>query len=668
MEIRIKTMKLENFKGKQSLTLSFDGRSAIISGGNAKGKSTVFDAFTWCLWGKDSLGRTDFEIMPIDPNTHDTIHHLNTSVTLVLNVDGRDIELKRLYQEEWTTPNGESEPRLTNHPTSFFIDTVPMKKTQYTAYIDQLCNENTFRMLTDPKYFNTKYKDSERRTILMAMVNDKVDFSGVKVKFADLLAEMGGQTLEEFKKKISNQIKEHDKRINYLVPFIDGKRSSVPTVVIDSRITELLDKDKKELQALKAPTVEAAKEADQTLTKEWNDLNGKVWGFVNAATKAENERESKNKAAQLNAESRQRANDSQIKAAQDDNRSIDSRINATNKDIELKKKEIEGIRQEYESLKTLTFNFTIGDTCPTCGQPLPDSYKDGKREEAKKKFLDSRTQQAQSIKERYDNAKKQLAEFEEQVKQLQSDKDKNDRTISDFTTKNTEIAKELAELKKFEKKSQETIEQEVYERKDVKPLIERMDAIEAMKTADESQQAASDGTEGKDDTKAARIEELEKEIKKCEDDLKLKETRDTMLKEIEDYEKELAQNRIDKANLQKTEFKCDAYYKANMEAVEETINGMFGHVRFKFIESQMNGGENQICECWFNGCPYIALNNGGIIQAGLDIIAAFQKHYNISAPIFIDNSESIEYGGYAPDCQMIYLEVMKGKELNFNLI
>ena len=66
MDIRINRLTLQNFKGIKALEISADGENLKIYGDNATGKTTVFDAFTWLLFGKDSLGRSDFGIKTQD--------------------------------------------------------------------------------------------------------------------------------------------------------------------------------------------------------------------------------------------------------------------------------------------------------------------------------------------------------------------------------------------------------------------------------------------------------------------------------------------------------------------------------------------------------------------------------------------------------------------------
>lgn len=59
----LKSIEIRNFRGHRDLTVNFSEKT-LISGENATGKSTVFDAFVWLLFGKDQFDRRDFEIIP----------------------------------------------------------------------------------------------------------------------------------------------------------------------------------------------------------------------------------------------------------------------------------------------------------------------------------------------------------------------------------------------------------------------------------------------------------------------------------------------------------------------------------------------------------------------------------------------------------------------------
>ena len=55
----IKRLSLVNFKGLRNVVIDFNDTVTTISGRNGTGKTTIMDAFTWLLWGKDSEGNVD---------------------------------------------------------------------------------------------------------------------------------------------------------------------------------------------------------------------------------------------------------------------------------------------------------------------------------------------------------------------------------------------------------------------------------------------------------------------------------------------------------------------------------------------------------------------------------------------------------------------------------
>lgn len=64
--MKILKMRLENFQGVKELEIDPQGESSAIYGDNGTGKSTVYNAFTWLMYGKscvDYLGR--FRDIPV---------------------------------------------------------------------------------------------------------------------------------------------------------------------------------------------------------------------------------------------------------------------------------------------------------------------------------------------------------------------------------------------------------------------------------------------------------------------------------------------------------------------------------------------------------------------------------------------------------------------------
>ena len=112
-------------------------------------------------------------------------------------------------------------------------------------------------------------------------------------------------------------------------------------------------------------------------------------------------------------------------------------------------------------------------------------------------------------------------------------------------------------------------------------------------------------------------------------------------KEIEELEEKRIQNNQALADLEKWEFTAISFQKDKDAKLMEKINGMFEVVNFSFVSEQLNGGEKLTCVCTVNGTPYPDVNTAGKVNAGLDIINAICRHKGVSAPIFIDNSESV---------------------------
>ena len=106
------------------------------------------------------------------------------------------------------------------------------------------------------------------------------------------------------------------------------------------------------------------------------------------------------------------------------------------------------------------------------------------------------------------------------------------------------------------------------------------------------------------------------------------------------------------------------FIREKMKKISENINGKFNTVSWKLFDMQINGGMKECCECAVNGVPYSTLNSGHRIVAGLDIIHSLSELYDTTAPIWIDNAESINKTNIpAMDAQMILLEVSDDKQL-----
>ena len=108
MKVYLKRLSLSNFKGIKFESFEFTENETFIHGANGTGKTTLFDSFIWCLFGKDHVGRTDFNLKPYEKSGQ-TKKKVECEVEAVLFVDSKMLVLKRIYSENWVKPKGEPE-------------------------------------------------------------------------------------------------------------------------------------------------------------------------------------------------------------------------------------------------------------------------------------------------------------------------------------------------------------------------------------------------------------------------------------------------------------------------------------------------------------------------------------------------------------------------------
>ena len=205
-EIKLVSLCLDNFKCHRHLKLDFNGRNAEISGDNATGKTSVYDSLMWVLFSKDSAGNGEknIEVKPLDKDGNVLDHNSLTSVEVVLQVNGDKLTLLRTFREKWETRRGSSEAVFTGNTSEYYIDGVPVKRNAFQDKVNELVDEDTFRLLTSTTYFANDISWQERRAVLfkVAGVMDDSQILATSEGFAPLVESMGKLSLEDYKKKL----------------------------------------------------------------------------------------------------------------------------------------------------------------------------------------------------------------------------------------------------------------------------------------------------------------------------------------------------------------------------------------------------------------------------------------------------------------------------------
>ena len=609
MDIRINRLLLQNFKGVKHLEINAEGANLKIYGDNATGKTTVFDAFTWVLFGKDSLGRSDFGIKTQDENGN-VIHNLEHIVECELAIDNSILTLKKVYAEKWTKKRGSAEADFSGHETKYFINEVPSNKKEYEQKIAMYIDESLFKTITNPLYFNEHLKWQERRQILLSLCNGNIsdeDILATSPEFSPLLNELKGRTVQEYSK------------------IIKGKQTAINDELkaIPQRISEA---------TLAMPEVVEIDETERAnIEQKIADLNDEIIALKNGAGVTDVELELKS----LN-EKRIKWETSRCDVSELQSQQVDVKLNLQNvereieclqlgvrtmaKNIEQYTLSADQLRQQWHELNNKQYK---GDgICPTCGQPLPEAQI----AEAKAKFntdrateLENITQLGKSAKAECERTKSVRIATLEKIDNLQKQTDEYKAEISRITS---EIEKKVAEFEDLKLKELITINERITE-------------------LENNKQNATDGVQVKIYTiqgqilsEKAKLAEMDKAVASRD----LAERQKQRIVELSADEKRLAG---EYAELDKIAFLVDKFTKYKIDMLSEEINGHFRYAKFKLFDEQINGGIAECCEVTYNGVPYSDLNNASRINTGLDIINTLCRLNDKYATVIVDNSESI---------------------------
>jgi DNA repair exonuclease SbcCD ATPase subunit len=605
--MKLLKLTLKNFKGIRDFSLEANGKNVNCYGDNATGKTTIFDAFLWLLFDKDSKNRKDFELKTLDEN-NSPIHNLNHEVEGIFEVNGKQIILKKVFAEKWTKKRGSATEEFTGHSTDYFVNGVPVKKNEYETKIAEIANEEIFKLLTNPTYFNEHLHWQERRRILLEICGDITDDEVIASdpSLSSLPEILNGRKLEDHRKVIASNRTEINKELEKIPVRIDETHRSLPdiTSTIDSNKAQELKKSIQEKQQELARIESGGELAEKK--KQYREVEAEI---MRLQTEYKKEIE-----AQVEAKLKE------IKSLQDESFELQQKTKVTeSSQIEALEKSIEQLRQKWFEIDSQ--EFTDSGICPTCKQPLPPEQI----EETKTSFNFVKAEKLEQI----------TAEGKEKMALLEKEK-------SAFNERVRQAEKAREELKKVEDEIG-VLKNEI-DRLRTSPISSLEYAIQTQKKQ-ELEQAITNLESGTVETKEKiqqEIQALQSELDEIERARARKEQYDLGMKriqELKEQEKELAKA-FEK--LESEMYLTEQFIRTKVNMLESKINSRFKLARFKLFEQQINGGLSEVCEALFNGVPYSGgLNNAARINVGLDIINTLSEHYGFTAPIFIDNAEAV---------------------------
>lgn len=627
-QIKLQKISLVNFKGIKSLDLDFSDGDTLVCGENGSGKTTVFDAFLWCMFGKDSTNRSDsnFNLKTLDADGM-PILRLEHSVTCLLSVDGKDIKLQRGYKEVWTKPRGTTEETLTNHKTEFYVNDVKLgTKKEYESTIAEIIDEDVFRMITNPFAFTSLSADRQKEMLLdMAGAVTDEELAAMNPAFVSLMAEISGKPLATFLKEISAKKKACKDVLAVIPSQIQTAQNLMPEAEdwdalqaeINAKLEEMHQVDEQIADKAKLNDAEYQRKAQlqATISDAKMELN-----------------EAKNAVKFKATAGRQQAL-SEIKE-------MEYKIQGKNQDLSYKQRTmadlqteyakigeaLENLRADYRTISARVISFSEDQfVCPTCKRQLEIEDIEAKQAELTANF---NREKAQDLMDNQEKGKALKAKYEGVAAKINVCK--------------SELAQILEGLKADEAKLAE-----------LKAAIPEAVNVEALIAADKGcidlqNEITELENQLKVEAKPVDVTDLRARKVSVNDALQAlykRAAKRDQIKRAEDEIKALEEKQMSNnqalADLENWEFQATAFQKAKDEELLKRINGLFQFVSFSFVSAQLNGGEKLTCVCTVNGTPYPDVNNAGKINAGLDIINAICNAKGVCAPIFVDNAESV---------------------------
>lgn len=638
MKLIFKSITIKNFKGIKDLSINLNESLTNIRGDNALGKTTIFDAFTFLLFGKDSSGRKDFNIK----NTvHTELNRQDHEVSAIFYHDGEENEIKRIFKEKHVKKRGSNQTEFQGHEQEFFWNGVPCNLKEFTDKVNSLVDENIFKLVSNPYHFNSLHW-KERREVLISIAGHVSD-SEIAESNPNLSKVLGmlthGKTLDDLKKQVASKKKLIKEQLEKIPTRIDEVSKSKPEPLGFDEIREEIEDTKSQINEIDLAISDKSKKLEKEFEK-YNETQKQIYELKTKISAKENviKSEFNNKVNSLQFKlSEENGNlsviDSNIRSIKIKKDGIDSQIESLRLDIAAKRKDYDDLRDEWikENEKELAIDPHVL-SCSECKRSYEGDSLEEIQNEMESNFLKNKKEKLQKLTERITNIQDQGKRLAATLKELE---EKNfDEELAKLNKAKEVQEKVIAEIQmNIDKESETPFSESIY--------LQNADYVKMQGDLLELESSQVDKPEidnsrllGEKSQLDQSLEALyillrsEKEIEKA--DLRIKE----LTEEERTLSNELSEHEGD-------EFLINEFSKAKIDSITNRVNSMFELVKFKMFDEQINGGETETCEAMIDNVPYPDLNNAAKINAGLDIINALSKYYNVYVPCFVDNAESV---------------------------
>ena len=610
MKIFLKKVVLENFMCYAHAEFDFFAITKIMAK-NGIGKSTIATAYLWCLFN------CDYELKdnPVVRREVDgvSVDDMDTSVELTLDVDGKEVTMKKVQKRTYSKDGSSYKD-----DNKYFINDVPKTLKDFNAYLD--VDMNVFKMCSNVNAFLNQ-KPAEMREYLFGLVGDvtDLDIASQKAELAELVPLLNKYTVEE----LSAMNKATKTKITKDLPILDGQ---IKEKERDIQLKQAIEVSDLELQknSLKVQIADcvAKQTNNDKLIAEYDkasadvlDLKFKQGDLLRNANEdnIKDRREIEDKISDKQFLVRQTE-----KTITDTEKNIEYQQNA----IDSINRNLQNIRDKWKAENERKFDET-SLICSYCGQEYPEDKKEQLRadfDSHKAEELKIITSNGNLFKDKLDKNKKILKDLQKELPQHKESLEMLNTAIADLEKQLSELPQEIDVSVTEEYKA---LEQKIAEKEQAMHKANDISSIKAELKAQENG--------------------LRQQLSECERKIAESNTEkdEQRLEELREEQRTQEQN---KANAEKILDLLDELDKAKNETLSDSINSHFSLVKWKLFELNKSGGYKSVCIPTVNGKSILTTmsNKGNRILGRADICNSIQKISGISAPIILDDSESLD--------------------------
>lgn len=639
--LKLRNVNYKDFKGITHFEFEIQERNAVVAGQNGTGKTSLLDGWLWLLLGKDSRG-SKLNPKPLDEFNQEKLG-LEPMIEATVIIDGKEVKLKRVQEEKWTTPKGQLEKVRGSDTTKYYIDDVPVKEKDFKAFIEKYFNDELLQILSDSTYFmSMNWK--KRREYLMKLSTLTDDEIIEKIGGKTLIELLDGKSVDERMKMLVASKRELNRNIEGLPGRIQENAD------MKERILATLNELSLDDLTLKKSTLldELAKAENTLLNAQSGDAS---LDFQQEKFSLEMKLAELKNSYMTNQMAKTREYDHHLSELTSNKRIVMNAISEKEWEVEKRstliesiKTQIDGLRKSYVETNKTTFDEHL-TVCPTCNQKLPDEDIEtliGNFNNDKSSKLESLKEQAEKLKQDLLTLTAEKQAYEEDIAKLKSD-------FAEITNKITSAEEEKKNLESNLTKLEDT------------PQYQKiMNDIELCnrKIEDAKNDSGSMIAEFKNKVNEIKseLQEVNNQIARFADLAKY----DERIAELREQDKQYKQTY---AEIEKSIYMLEDFTRKKVKMLEDSINDKFKLVKFKLFNQLKNGGIDECCEATYKGVEYSSsLNTGARINCDLDIINTLSNELGIKVPLFIDNTESVTDLAL-PATQTIELKVAENKKL-----